>query len=506
MRKTFVLMLLIGLGLFAWGSPQELPLPERATGLGLAWSPDGSGIVVLYRGDEGGVAERLEVPSGESRWRATGLKISTWKHPLAFSPDGKELAIGEWSGVRLLDATDGTTLRTIELEERFHPLALAFRPDGTLAMAVEEVRGLPGSLYLELRDRTGALMERRPLGKRFTPAPRPEAAFSPDGRWLAFAAGTDEEPGGEVWFVHLLDLESGSIRMWDLRELAPELPWAHLRVQIAGVTIRPDGREIAVGLYAADSGRPLVLRLDTETGELIGRLFPLEWEEPYIHYVVEELAYSFEGDFLAFSAYSPDAPATAFRTLAVANLIQEEPEVTLLCQNGLLGECPIRSPCFSPDGRTLASLWWNKIQLWNLCPEIAQLPDPAWAFSFSSGGAYHPEGLGEWRVRLDASGRFEVAHQVMDEVEDFGPFQLEPEENRRIWELIEAVDIPNRKSSTRPGVPDEVQYTFALGSATCLHKVTLWINDAREDEALMALVEAIAALIEKYTGQVPWLG
>jgi len=50
-----------------------------------------------------------------------------------------------------------------------------------------------------------------------------------------------------------------------------------------------------------------------------------------------------------------------------------------------------------------------------------------------------------------------------------------------------------------------VQYTFALESATCVYQVTLWINDAQRDKALTALVDEIAVLIEKYTGQVPRL-
>ena len=502
--RAFLIFGLLGLSFLAWGSYQELPLPEGSGGIGLAWAPDGTGLVVLYYAQREDVAEWFEVPGGESRWKASGLEISRWTHPLAFSPDGKELVIGERQQVRILVASDGATLRAVELEERFHPLALAFRPDGTLAIAVEEVRGLPGSLYLELRDRTGALMERRPLGKRFTPAPRPMTAFSPDGRWLAYAAGTDDEPGGEAWLVRLLDLESGSIRSWDLREIVPDFPWTELRVQIAGVAVRPDGQEVAVGLYSADAGQPIVLRLDTETGELIGQLFSVEWEQ----YMVEELSYSSDGRFLAFSGYSPMF-AILFYTLAIVNLVQEDPELTLLCQSRDpqdLRECPSRSPCFSPDGQTLASMWRDKIQLWDLCPNVSQLPAPEWAFIFSSGGAYHPEGLGEWRVQVDGFGNFEVVHQVEDEVESFGPFQLEAEENQQLWELIQAADIPNRESSTRPGVPDEVQYTFTLKSATCVYQVTLWIGDAQEDEVLMALVDELAMLIEKYTGQVPRLG
>lgn len=499
MRKMFVLTLLVGLGFLAWGAPQEIPLPGGATALDFAWAPDGSGVVVLYSGGEGTAAEWLELPDGRSRWRATGLDLSLQSHPLAFSPDGEELAVGEWHRVRFLAASNGATLRTIELEERFRPLSLVCRPDGSLAVVLLEMKGY-GDLYLEIWNRAGRLEERIELGKRASQ--RPKADFSSDGRLLAYAAGTEEEPGGEAWLLHLFDLESGSVRTLDLREIVPELPWEEQGVQIAGLAIRPDGRELAVGLYSADAGRPLVLRLGTETGGLIGRLFPVEWER----YMVEELSYTTDGSFLTFSGYSA-RPSVLFSTLAIVDLLQEEPEVTLLCQSEPqdVRECPSRSPHFSPDGRTLVGLWQDAVCLWDLCLDFSQLPAPEWTFFFSSGGAYHPSGHGEWRVRLAPSGELTLTHKRGEEAEDFGPFRLDPAENESVWALIQALDIPCRASSLRLGIPDEALISFSLKGTDQEFRLELWEGDAWDDPQAAALLGELSRLIEAWTGLKPVL-
>jgi hypothetical protein len=126
-------------------------------------------------------------------------------------------------------------------------------------------------------------------------------------------------------------------------------------------------------------------------------------------------------------------------------------------------------------------------------------------FEFSSGGAHHPQGFGEWRVSLDAAGVFSITHNVRDEIEDYGAFTLTERENSESWGLVRAADIESLESSQRPGVPDEIKYTFALRDETQAHSVEIWINDARENDEIVALVDRIATLIEVYTGQKPIL-
>ena len=126
-------------------------------------------------------------------------------------------------------------------------------------------------------------------------------------------------------------------------------------------------------------------------------------------------------------------------------------------------------------------------------------------FEFSSGGAYHFEGYGEWQIKVDAAGNFSVAHNVQGEVKPYGTFTLTEKETADLWQLIRASHIEEMSPPQRAGVPDEVQYTFNLEDETDVYTVKVWINDARQNDQIVALVNQIAMLIKKYTGETPIL-
>ncbi|HUT87282.1 MAG TPA: hypothetical protein VMX15_04270 [Candidatus Heimdallarchaeota archaeon] len=125
------------------------------------------------------------------------------------------------------------------------------------------------------------------------------------------------------------------------------------------------------------------------------------------------------------------------------------------------------------------------------------------AFEFSSGGAYHIEGYGEWTVTVDTQGALFVTHNVRGDIVDYGPFLLAGQENLDLWKLIRAIEIESMESSDRLGIPEEVQYGFVLRDNGLTHSVSLWADDAREREGVVALVEQLAVLIEKVTGEQP---
>ncbi len=127
------------------------------------------------------------------------------------------------------------------------------------------------------------------------------------------------------------------------------------------------------------------------------------------------------------------------------------------------------------------------------------------SFTFSSGGAYHPQGFGAWTVTLDATGRLVITHQVRDEVTNYGPFTLTEQENSDLWTLIDQANLAHLSSSDRPGMPDEVQYTFTLQSDGQSKTVTIWAGDAQDLAPLAELITRLGAIITNYTGQTPVL-
>jgi hypothetical protein len=125
-------------------------------------------------------------------------------------------------------------------------------------------------------------------------------------------------------------------------------------------------------------------------------------------------------------------------------------------------------------------------------------------FHFSSGGEHHPEGIGTWEVVLSESGSLNIAHTVHGKTRRYGSFFLSEDENRTLWQRIEAVNFAHLRSSTRPGLPDEVQYIFYLDDARP-HVLQIWTGDMAEKHELNELVQAIASLVKRYVGQNPIL-
>ncbi len=122
-------------------------------------------------------------------------------------------------------------------------------------------------------------------------------------------------------------------------------------------------------------------------------------------------------------------------------------------------------------------------------------------FEFASGGAYHPEGMGEWHVTLEVDGTFAPTHQLGDVINEYGPFTLSEAENQELWALIASADFATLPETfTRPGIPDETAYTFVVNGRHTATTVEMWAADAQQNPALPALTDQIFSLIAQYTG------
>jgi WD40 repeat protein len=235
---------------------------------------------------------------------------------LAFSPDSKLLASGGYMGdnvIRLWDPSDGSLVRELNGHTDWIR-AVAFSPDGKLLAS--------GSYDRTVRVwdvASGAVVRTLSGHAAFIST----VAFAPDGASLASSAADG--------IVRMWDVETGEPRAGFSYELSPDLASGR-RLWATGLAFTPDGKLLAVG--SEDGSTALV---EAATGKLIRTL------AGHTDIVVSRgVAFAPDGKTLATASFDGD-----IRLWDVASGTQTA-EFT---RHGLR----VLSIAFSPDGAYLAS-------------------------------------------------------------------------------------------------------------------------------------------------------
>lgn len=334
-RKFLVsaVLLAVVVLLASCSGPRALRAPHGYTAEGLAFSPEGTEMAVVFYNSDSREAllELREWPSLKRR-RQTKIEGAVGNPaPVTFSPDGVTVAVAFGDRVFLYGG-GGEELGSFPLGEAIAVMDLAFTPKRDLAILVsrEGQTGLE-ELYLERYDLDGTpSVEPRRL------VVEPELwgqPFSPGGRFLVYVDRYET--------LGWMDLATDEAREWDLRQTLGVTEKGALRRAIWPVAVHPQGTEVALGLHVREAGLPMVLRLDTETGEILEEFLPAKRDDNFI----SALAYSQDGSALTALAHSSGAAGEM--ALYLRRLPDGEPKVLCEGREGGCGGTPIS---FSPDG------------------------------------------------------------------------------------------------------------------------------------------------------------
>ena len=287
------------------GQVTQAALLEPGTVHQVAWSPDGELLAVatshvyLYKAQTLEQVHVIDAVQG-----ATGL---------AFSPDGKAMALASHDGVKLWDAEGWGEQGTLAGSQ--NTKSVAFSPDG-------RVLATGTGSTVKLWDVTsGSELRTFPAGD-----PVRSVAFSPDGRTLAAGAGNQ---------IKLWDVE----RDHELQAITGHTNW------INAVAFSPDGQTLASGavddtvrIWEAATGRQLCL-LTGHTNE------------------VTSVAFSPDGQVLASASWD--------LTVKLWDATSGDEVQSLTGHTGW-----VMGVTFSPDGAKLASgANDGTVRLWRLGPQ-----------------------------------------------------------------------------------------------------------------------------------------
>jgi len=331
----------------------------------VAFSPDGRLLAVGGTGSVG----LWEVPSRRLfrtlTWSGLGSDLGV---AVAYSPDGRYLATSGYGVARLWQVPSGTLLWTLGNDEEGDPgvvMPVLFSPDGRYLATTTSYRfdvGLwdvrSGRLVVALKAHSV------PLG----------IAFSPDG--LLLATGECHVPG----FLELWKVPSGSMVT---TVKAHEEP-------IASVTYSPDGKYVATASYATPSEGARVKLWEVSTERQVfavrGRSNPLEDRG-------NPVTFSPDGAYLA--AVADDALVKLWKVPS------GELAATLKDHSKWLG-----GVVFSPDGKYVATVGGdNSAKVWSvrsggLLATLRGHGDVITSIVFSPDGRYLATGSLDGTARL----------------------------------------------------------------------------------------------------------
>lgn len=109
----------------------------------------------------------------------------------------------------------------------------------------------------------------------------------------------------------------------------------------------------------------------------------------------------------------------------------------------------------------------------------------------------------DWQVRIRGSSIW-ASYSNEDSSEELKTKTLSDKESNKVWELIDALDIPSRKKGKVDEDEGFVQLRLREPGGEDGHDIyTVYVSRATEDDDVIALAEYLQTMIQKYHKEKP---
>lgn len=108
-----------------------------------------------------------------------------------------------------------------------------------------------------------------------------------------------------------------------------------------------------------------------------------------------------------------------------------------------------------------------------------------------------PEG-DDWQIRIRGSSMW-ASYSHEEDSDDLGNTNLSSKETKKVWRLIDALEIPERKKGKKDEDEGYVQLRLREPGGDEGHDIfSVFVSRATEDEDVIALAEYLGDLVTKY--------
>jgi hypothetical protein len=119
-------------------------------------------------------------------------------------------------------------------------------------------------------------------------------------------------------------------------------------------------------------------------------------------------------------------------------------------------------------------------------------------FVYNSGGRWFPNPYGEWEIKIDEKGSYEIKNYQGNTIKHEKKGKLEQSDIRNLWEMINHIDFKSINPQRTVALPEEAEHSFLLNKMDNMVELKILTNNIREFKGLIDLQQKLKEIIKKY--------